>query len=101
MAFKSGNRSTRVDLFYGNDILKNVSSFTHLGVPLTANGKFYQTQKALATQANKALFSLNLLFEKVSLNVTEKLRLFDTMVLPVLTYGSEVWVFNAAPDMSI
>ena len=99
MVFKSGNRPTSVDLFYGNDILKNVSSFTYLGVTLTANGKFYQTQKALATQANKALFSLNSLFEKVSLNVTEKLKLFDTMILPVLTYGSEVWGFHAAPDI--
>ena len=79
--------------------MKNVSSFTYSGVTLTANGKFYQTQKTLATQANKALFSLNSLFEKVSLNVTEKLKLFDTMILPVLTYGSEVWGFHAAPDI--
>lgn len=99
MVFKSGNRPINVDLFYGNDILKNVSSFTYLGVTLTTNGKFYQTQKALATQANKALFSLNSLFEKVSLNVTEKLKLFDTMVSPILTYGSEVWGFHAAPDI--
>ena len=77
MVFKSGNRPTSIDLFYGNKLLTNVS-FTYLGVTLTANGKFYQTQKALATQANKALFSLNSLFVKVSLNITEKLKLFDT-----------------------
>ena len=99
MVFVSGIRPTRVDLFYGNDILKNVSSFIYLGVTLTANGKFNQTKKALATQASKALFSLNSLFEKVSLNVTENFKLFDTMVLPVLTYGSEVWGFHGAPDI--
>ena len=97
MVFKSTNIPTSVDLFYGNDILKkNVSSFTYLGVTLTANGKFYQTQKALAIQANKALSSLNSLFKKVSLNVTENLI---NCLIPVLTYGSEEWDFHAAPDI--
>ena len=59
MVFKSRNKPTSVDLFCGHDILKNVSSFTYLGVTLTANGKFCQTQKVLATQANKAVFLLN------------------------------------------
>ena len=69
-----------------------------MAVTLTANGKFYQTQKALAIQANKALSSLNSLFEKVSLNVTEKFKLFDTSP-NFLTYGSEEWDFHAAPDI--
>ena len=41
---------------------------------------------------------MNSLFEAVSLDITEKLKLFDTMVLPILNYGSEVWGFHPGPD---
>ena len=47
MVFKSGNRPETVDIFFDNCKLKNVSKFTYLGVTLSANGKFYQAQKAL------------------------------------------------------
>ena len=99
MVFKSGNRPETVDIFFDNCKLKNVSKFTYLGVTLSANGKFYQAQKALTEQATKALFSLNTLFENVSLHVSEKVKLFDAMVVPILNYGSEIWGFHSAPDI--
>ena len=79
--------------------MKNVNKFTYLDVTLSSNGKFYQAQKSLTNQASKALFSRNNLFEKVSLNVSEKIKLFDPMILPILTYGSEIWGFHPAPDI--
>ena len=79
--------------------MNNVNKFTYLGVTLSSNGKFYQAQKSLTNQASKALFSLNSLFEQVSLNVSEKIKLFDAMILPILTYGSEIWGFHPAPDI--
>ena len=89
MIFKKGTRTENVELYYDNEILKNVSNFTYLGVTLSFNGKFYQTQKSLSEQATKALFSLNSLFEVLSLNISEKIKLFDSMVLPILNYASE------------
>ena len=65
---------------------------------MSANGKFYQAQKSLSEQTTKALFSLNSLFEKVHLDLSERLKLFDSMVLPILMYGVEAWGFHSAPD---
>ena len=47
--------------------------------------------KALSDQALKAYYSLISLFDKVKLTVNTKLHSFDTMVVPILLYGSEVW----------
>lgn len=100
MVFKSGNRHENIQIYYNNSLLKNVQTFTYFGVTLSSNGNFYQAQKALSNQALKALFSLNSLFDKVSLDVTEKLKLFDYMILPnILSYGSEIWGFHKAPDI--
>ena len=99
MVFKSGNRHENVVLRYAGSLLTNVKSFTYLGLTLSSNGKFYQAQKSLAEQATKALFSLNKLFEKISISIPEKLKLFDSMILPILNYGCEVWGFHSGPDI--
>ena len=88
-----------VDIYYNNERLKNVWKFTYLGVTLSANRKVCQAQKTLSEQAMKALFSINSLLDSISLNVLEKIKLFVTMVLPILCYGCEVWGFHAALDV--
>jgi hypothetical protein len=91
--------SANVQLYYNNKLLKFVNSFTYLGVTLSSYGNFFHAQKALSNQALKALYSLNSLFDVMSLNISEKLKLFDSMVLPILNYGAEVWGFHEAPDI--
>ena len=72
MIFKQGNIIDTHDFYYDGELLKKVGNFTYLGRTLSANGKFYQAQKSLSEQATKALFSLNSLFEKVHLDLSEK-----------------------------
>ena len=99
MMFKKGNRIEQVDLYYNNILLKNVKRFTYLGVTLSQNGCYFQTQKALAEQSMKALFSLKSFFDIISLNVTEKIKLFNCMIAPILNYGSEIWEFHKGPNI--
>lgn len=99
LTFKKGSKIENVDIFYDNEKLKNVGKFTYLGVTLSANGKVYQAQKTLSEQAMKALFSINSLFDSVAMNIPEKLKNFDSMVLPILCYGSEIWGFHTASDV--
>jgi hypothetical protein len=73
MTFKTGNRNDDLEVYYNNERLKVVKSFTYLGVTLSSNGNCYQAQKSLSNQALKALFSLNSLFDFISLNVSERL----------------------------
>ena len=84
MVFKSGNRRDNLNVRYDGSPLETVNTFTYLGMTFSSNGTFYQAQKALAEQATKALFSLNNLFDKIDLSVFEKIKLFDSMILPIL-----------------
>lgn len=57
-------------------------------------------QKTLASQASKALYSVKsslLQYGDISVNVLFKI--FDSKILPVLLYGSEVWFNHIAPDI--
>lgn len=99
MVFKNGTRVEKVDFYYNNIRLDNVKNYTYLGVCLSSNGKFHQCQKYLAEQGSKALYALNTLFDCTSLNIKDKLKLFDSMILPILTYGSEIWGFHDSKDI--
>ena len=101
MVFKSGNRRENLNLQYDGSPLETVNTFTYLGMTASSNGKFYQAQKALAEQATKPyfLFSLNNLFDKIDLTISEKIKLFNSMILPIPNYASEIWGFHPAPDI--
>ncbi len=78
--------------FYYNDLkLDIVDDFGYLGVQFNYNGKFHKTKKHLCDQARKAMFSLVKKSRKLGLSLDLQLHLFDTMIVPILLYGTEVW----------
>ena len=52
----------------------------------------------MSEQALKTPFSLDTLFDKLSLELSEKLKLFDYIILFILSYGLEIWGLHNAPD---
>ncbi len=90
MIFNS--RNLKETFYYKSDVLDNVTEYVYLGVLLHKSGSFTYAQKRLCLKGSKALCSL-----LSSVNVrsgttpTTLLKLFDSMVRPILTYGSEVW----------
>ena len=57
----------------------------------TANGNLEAGAKALSDQALRAVNNLLGLFQKVHFDIMTKLALFDSLVIPILLYGPEVW----------
>ena len=85
MVFKKHNRRTEnVELMYDNQVLKVVKCFTCLGVIFSSNSNFHQTQKSRSKKSLKERFSLNSVFDMISLDIYDKVRFFDSMVLPIL-----------------
>ena len=90
MVFNS--RKNKYVFKLGNKILQNADQVSYLGFILTPSGSFKATLKYLYTKANRALFSLrSSLGSLPSIPVKTYIRLFDTMIKPILMYGSEVW----------
>ena len=52
---------------------------------------FGKTKKHLVDQARKAMFSLIRKARKLFLPLDIQLHLFDSMITPILLYGTEVW----------
>ena len=76
-----------------------VDQFNYLGILLNYNGKFLQTQKHIAQQGQKALFTISSTLRKFNFNIETKCSIFDTYVGSILNYGAEIWGFHKALDV--
>ena len=65
-----------------------------MGLQFKYNGNFAQARKTLIDQAQKALYALYKKIQNISIPVDLQLKLFDVLVVPILTYSSEIWGFE-------
>lgn len=79
-----------VFLFEG-EILDRVDCFKYLGVHFSYNGSFEVSKKTAIQQAQRAMYSLIGKARRLGLPIDIQLELFDSMVVPILLYGGEVW----------
>ena len=71
--------------------LDNVRDYKYLGITFTKLTKFNITKTFLKQKATKAMYFLLLKSKDNNFSVECKLKLFDSMVLPILLYGCEIW----------
>jgi hypothetical protein len=55
----------------------------------------------LKNQARKALYCLYRKLRNISIPIDLQFKLFDTLMLPILTYGSEIWGLNIINNTQI
>ena len=92
ITFQKKNKVIKSEIFkIGNANLSNVDEFVYLGFKINATGSFKESLNFLGDKAKKACSSLNKNFKLKDIPIKIALKLFDATVLPILTYGAEVW----------
>jgi hypothetical protein len=92
---KRRSNDVNIDFYMNGEKIEQVDNFTYVVINFMYTGNMTHAVKALYDQALRAYHNLMLLFDKVKFDVKTKLLLFDTMVVPILLYGSEIWgVYN-------
>ena len=86
---KGGMKITRYKFYLDQNDIEIVQSYCYLGIVFSSCGTFSRAVKALYDKASKALFAM----KKIDTcdNALLTLKLFDTLVLPIMTYSIEVW----------
>ena len=80
--------------FIGEVEIDIVDSYKYLGVVFSKSGSFLKAKNHIVQQANKAMFLLLTRIQNLNLPLDLQLKLFDHTVMPILTYGSEIWGFE-------
>ena len=78
----------------GDMHLNVVSEYEYLGMSFKYNGNLAPGIVKIRDQASRAMYALIAKSRKLGLSIDVQLYLFDTLVIPVALYGSEVWGFK-------
>ena len=100
MIFENG-RHTSHDFFMYTSLIETVKSFQYIGVHFFKNGNWNRTQKRVAQHASFSLHNLFIVYNQLNLPISQKSKLFDSLVAPTLNYSAEVWGYHKGPDVEI
>jgi len=88
---KYGSHKLKENLEIENYKLENVEEFTYLGTLITdTNDESKEIQRRI-NQTNKAYYSLLPVMKNKDVHRNTKIKLYQSMIKPVLMYGCEVW----------
>ena len=79
----------------GQQTIETVSYYVYLGFKLSSRGIWTKAQEQLAEQASKAMHALMINLRKLGrVPIPLCFKIFDTKILPILHYGSEIWGYH-------
>jgi hypothetical protein len=85
------NASQNRDIQIGNTSFENVSQFKYLGMTVTDQNLIQEEIKRRLNSGNACYHLVqNLLFSRL-LSKYLKVRIYKTIILPVVLYGCETW----------
>lgn len=93
------NRQKRRDRLGQNVSINNynferVEQFKYLGATVTADNNITEEIKGRVQSANRCVYSLKDLFKSKTLTRYSKLKVYTTVIRPILTYGCETWTIT-------
>ena len=92
LIFNRGNNLIKSEFTINNVVLENVKSMKYLGFTITAkNCSFLPTLENLSIKATRTIYALNSKIKISRFPIRLALKLFNTLIKPILLYGSEVW----------
>ena len=91
ITFQKKNEVSKKKFCFNGKILSGVADFVCLGLKIDAKGSFEKSIKFLSDKAMRGCFALNKKTKIRWILVTVALKLFDASILPVATYGAQIW----------
>ena len=92
-------KAPSIDVMFDGTPIDVVSHFKYLGILFVESGAFKLAVETLRVSALRALHAMKT--KCIVLGITDvrlQCRLFDTLVAPILLYGSEIWSVDVPPS---
>ena len=92
MVFNKSGRKLNINCTFGKDKVPMATSYTYLGTILTPSGSFNINKENLYNKGLRTVFSiLRDLHPQYGTHSKIILKLFDSLVRPILLYNCQVW----------
>ena len=94
MVFNKAERFLKESFgFYlGNEQIKPAREYCYLGIVFSINGSLLTAQHKLRQKGIRSYFALKSLVDIRDLKKSTIFKLFDSLILPIVSYGCSVWL---------
>ena len=96
---KKGKKHDMQKFYFNNNIIDSTKQYKYLGVVFTSNGLLKTGSTQLTERAKKAYYFLISKLSCHNLSARTILKLYKTMIKPIITYGSEIWISDYKTDL--
>ena len=80
------------DFVYGSNKILSVREYCYLGITFSLTGSLINAQQKLRQKGLRSYFALKKMVDVGSLRKTVLFKLFDSLIVPVVGYGCQVWL---------
>ena len=95
MVISNGKLKENVSFHFKTQLIENVNEFKFLGNFISTNGTLFQSAKYLSQKALKVMYSIRTNTSHLNqIPANLACHLFDSLVRPILTFGSEIWYMD-------
>jgi hypothetical protein len=94
-------RNLGKNLAIGEHNFEVVDEFKYLGTLINIKNSVPEEIKRRIVAAKRRYYGLNKILKSEHLTWRTKIRLYKTLIRPVITYGSEAWVMNKTDESAI
>ena len=84
-------KTNKIQFHVRNKILDTVTQYVYLGISINNSGSFINTFTLLKDKAIRAIHALSNKNKITLFHVKTAVKLFDACILPILSYGAEIW----------
>jgi hypothetical protein len=84
---KGQNQNIRI----ANESSENVATFKYLGTTLTSQNDIHDEIKSRLNSGNACYYSVQNLLSSPLISKSLKIKIYITLILPVVLYGFETW----------
>ena len=99
VVFSKRKYNNKKEFLLNNEEVEVKDSYTYLGLLFNYNGNFCQGRNKLVDQAQKDMYALYRKNYNLAIPVDLQLKLYDSLVTPILLYSSEIWGFECISNI--
>ncbi len=94
LMFSKSTRPSPPQFVYNNNPLVSSPKYNYLGIEINQRGKFSDGIASLCHKGLKAIYKIRSLTSNTLLPIPTSLRLFDSLVKPIITYNADIWLMD-------
>ncbi len=88
---KARSQGSRYQLSYGGEIAEHSSSYSYVGIRISASRGFSLAVKALHEKAQRAFYAIKSRFGQLNRTIKTWIKLYHPIIKQILLYRSEIW----------